>query len=124
MQNIVFPLILRGIYRLHRPHRLIAAILNAASIRYFRVHYVTIYSVKTVHGSTPATSNRQITLDEVKGWPPTIDVDEAALALGVSKGHIYNSIKRGQFPIKIIQIGSRTKIVTVSLLDHLEGLSQ
>jgi predicted DNA-binding transcriptional regulator AlpA len=77
--------------------------------------------VKTVHETRPVAGQGQITLDEVRAWPPTVDVDEASRALGISKGHIYNSIKRGQFPIKIIRIGSRTKIVTASLITFLEG---
>lgn len=70
---------------------------------------------------TVQANNRHVTLEEVRAWPPTIDVNEAARALGVSRAHAYASIKRGEFPIKVIQIGGRIKIVTASLVQFLEG---
>jgi excisionase family DNA binding protein len=72
-------------------------------------------------GSSLTTRDSQPTLDQVRSWPPTVDVEEAATALGVSRGHLYAAIKRGECSVKTIKIGSRIRVLTISLVDHLEG---
>jgi predicted DNA-binding transcriptional regulator AlpA len=61
------------------------------------------------------------TLDEVKTWPATVGVPEAARAIGVSKSHLYDLVKRGEAPVKVLSFGARHRIVTASLIRLLEG---
>jgi predicted DNA-binding transcriptional regulator AlpA len=61
------------------------------------------------------------TLDDIRKWPATINVDLAADALGVSRAHAYECIKAGTFPARSLQVGRRTKVITSSILALLEG---
>jgi predicted DNA-binding transcriptional regulator AlpA len=62
-----------------------------------------------------------ITLGELRTGPPTVDVRTACRALGISRSHGYNLIAAGEFPAKVIAVGSRRRVITVSLLRLLEG---
>jgi predicted DNA-binding transcriptional regulator AlpA len=48
---------------------------------------------------------RPVTLEEVRTWPATVDLPEAAEALGISRAQAYVSVKRGDFPAKVITVG-------------------
>ncbi|MFD8556808.1 helix-turn-helix domain-containing protein [Streptosporangium canum] len=61
------------------------------------------------------------TLDEVRAWPTTVNVELAAAAFGVSRAHAYECIKTGEFPARSLQVGKRTKVITSSILAVLEG---
>jgi predicted DNA-binding transcriptional regulator AlpA len=60
------------------------------------------------------------TLDEVRAWPATVNVDQAAAALGVSRAYAYEAIKVGTFPARVIKVGNRTTVVTASILKALD----
>ncbi|MDX3839776.1 helix-turn-helix domain-containing protein [Streptomyces europaeiscabiei] len=64
----------------------------------------------------------QPTLDEIRSWAATIDVCQAALALGISKSHLYELIKRGEVPFRVVAFGSRYRVLTASLVRYLEAL--
>lgn len=61
------------------------------------------------------------TLDEVRAWPATVGVPDAARAIGVSKSHLYELVKRGEAPVKVLSFGARHRVVTASLVRLLEG---
>jgi predicted DNA-binding transcriptional regulator AlpA len=61
------------------------------------------------------------TLDEVRGWPATVSVPTACSALGVSRSCGYDAARRGQFPVRVIRVGGRYRVVTASLLEVLGG---
>ena len=62
------------------------------------------------------------TLTEIKrSWPPTVDVPTAALAFGISRSHAYDLVVRGQFPAKVIKVGSRYRVVTESIVAALSA---
>lgn len=63
-----------------------------------------------------------VTLDEIRQWPPTASMEDAARALGISKSHGYKLAKSGRFPCRVVPLGEdRVRIVTASLLKLLEG---
>ena len=64
---------------------------------------------------------RPPTLDEIRGWPATVGVPEAARAIGVSKSHLYELVKRGEAPVTVLSFGARHRVVTASLLRLLQG---
>lgn len=66
----------------------------------------------------------QPTLDDVRGWPATVAVSRAAQALGCSKSHLHERIKRGDSPVRTIPFGSRYVVITADLLRVLSGESQ
>ena len=53
--------------------------------------------------------------------PPTINVSVAATALGVARSTLYEAIKRGDAPVRWIQVGTRIKVITASVLDLVGG---
>jgi hypothetical protein len=61
------------------------------------------------------------TLAQVKRWPPTVNVEDAAQALGVGRASLYASIVDGTCPVQVIWVGQRRKVLTHSLIALLEG---
>jgi excisionase family DNA binding protein len=61
------------------------------------------------------------TLREIRDWPATCDPDQAALALGVSRSTVYETLRRGDFPGRAIRVGGRWRVITASLIELLEG---
>ena len=61
------------------------------------------------------------TLAEVKAWGATVNVPQAAVALGCSSSHLYDLIKRGQAPVKTLSFGRRHVVITQSLVTLLES---
>lgn len=62
----------------------------------------------------------QPSLEEIRAWPPTVNVRDAARALGISTAHAYATISAGNFPGRIIVVGNRIKVTRDSLLSLLE----
>lgn len=60
------------------------------------------------------------TLDEIRSWPATVGVPEAARAIGVSKSHLYELVKRGEAPVRVLSFGTRHRVVTASIVRLLE----
>ncbi|MFF4448923.1 DNA-binding protein [Streptomyces sp. NPDC001502] len=61
------------------------------------------------------------TLEEIRGWPATVEVPMAATAIGCSKSHLYAQIKRGDAPVRVLTFGTRVRVVTSSLVRLLEA---
>lgn len=60
------------------------------------------------------------TLAEVRSWPATVGVQQAAKALGISRSQLYEEIRTGAAPIRILRFSSRIRVVTASLVTLLE----
>lgn len=60
------------------------------------------------------------TLDEVRSWPATVDVTDAARALGISRSKLYALIQRDQAPVRVLNVGSK-RVITASLVRLLEA---
>lgn len=63
------------------------------------------------------------TLDEIRAWPATCSVPQAATALGISKSHLHALIKRGESPVKTLPLNGRHRVITAALVRLLEGAS-
>lgn len=61
------------------------------------------------------------TLADIRRWPATVDVPQAALALGCSRSHLYELIKRGEAPVRTLPFGRRHVVITQSLVTLLES---
>ncbi|GAA3256038.1 DNA-binding protein [Streptomyces lavendulae] len=66
-------------------------------------------------------NNAQPTLAEVRKWPATVSVPQAALAIGCSKSHLHDRIKRGSSPVRTIPLGARHVVITADLVRLLSG---
>jgi hypothetical protein len=65
--------------------------------------------------------NRSITLAEIRKWPPTCNIEDAAWALGVSRSSLYMAVREGVAPVTVITVRRRQKVLTSSLVETLEG---
>lgn len=61
------------------------------------------------------------TLEEIRGWPATVSITEAATALGVSRTTLYELMRIGESPVKILKLGSSRRVVTASLIAVLDS---
>ncbi|WJV47644.1 DNA-binding protein [Streptomyces flavofungini] len=61
------------------------------------------------------------TLAEIRKWPATVGVPQAATAIGCSQSQLYALIKRGEAPVKTLSYGRRHVVITASLVALLEG---
>ncbi|MEU3363868.1 MULTISPECIES: DNA-binding protein [Streptomyces] len=66
-------------------------------------------------------SKSQPTLAEIRRWPATVSVADAARAIGCSRSHLYERIKRGDSPVKTIGVGTRYVVITADLIRLLSG---
>lgn len=64
--------------------------------------------------------DQQPTLDEIRTWPATVSIAEAARALGVSRSQLYDLVRNNEAPIKVLKLGS-IRVVTASLIETLGG---
>lgn len=60
------------------------------------------------------------TLAEVRAWPATVGVDQAATALGISRSQLYADVQANEAPVRILRFGRRIRVVTASLVTLLE----
>ncbi|MFE3202287.1 DNA-binding protein [Embleya sp. NPDC059237] len=65
-------------------------------------------------------SKKPPTLAEVREWPATVAVSQGARALGISGSLAYELIRKGEFPVRILTLGSSQRVVTASLIALLE----
>lgn len=62
------------------------------------------------------------TLEEIRTWPATVSVQQAALAFGISRATMYTLIREGRSPCRTLSTstadgrGSRILVVTESLI--------
>ena len=64
--------------------------------------------------------SRTPTLSEIREtWPAAVGVPEAAAAFGLSRSHAYELIARGEFPARVLRVGSRYRVVTASIVTAL-----
>jgi hypothetical protein len=66
-------------------------------------------------------NRKRPTLAQVRRWPPTVNVEDAALALGSARSTLYEAIASGSSPVQTIMVGHRIKVLTFSLTAVLEG---
>lgn len=67
------------------------------------------------------TRPSQPTLADVRKWPATVSVAEAARAIGCSRSHLYDRVKQGESPVKTIPVGTRHVVITADLVRLLSG---
>lgn len=57
-----------------------------------------------------------MTPEELLRLPSTIDLPTAARAIGIGRNQAYDLAARGEFPCRILKLGSRYKVLTADLL--------
>lgn len=64
---------------------------------------------------------RRLTLAQVRKLPATVDVGTAAAALGIGRSTLYEAIKVGESPVKVLTVQRRVVVLTADLVRVLEG---
>ena len=69
------------------------------------------------HGARPRRQlSKGMTLAELLALPLMVDVTTAARALGLSRSTGYELARRGEFPCRVLHVGSSYRIPTAELL--------
>jgi transcriptional regulator with XRE-family HTH domain len=58
-------------------------------------------------------------IEEVRKWPPTVDLTTAAQALGIGRTKAYEMARLGTFPIRLLRMGKRHRVSTADVLAYL-----
>jgi predicted DNA-binding transcriptional regulator AlpA len=61
------------------------------------------------------------TLAALRRRPPTLDVTEAAGWLGVSRSSAYTAIANDTFPVAVVRVNRKLRVLTADLLRLLES---
>lgn len=61
------------------------------------------------------------TLAEVRKWPATVSVADAARALGVSPSHLHTLMRNGASPVEFLPFGKTRRVITADLVAVLSG---
>jgi predicted DNA-binding transcriptional regulator AlpA len=66
-------------------------------------------------------SDARPTLDDIRKWPATVSPAKAALAFGISRSYAYELARSGDFPCRVIKVGSRRRVSTADILRVLSS---
>jgi predicted DNA-binding transcriptional regulator AlpA len=58
---------------------------------------------------------RDLTVRDLMDLPPTVDVELASRALGISRSHGYNLARAGEYPVRVVRAGRSFRVVTAEL---------
>ncbi|MDW8807420.1 DNA-binding protein [Streptomyces scabiei] len=64
------------------------------------------------------------TLEEIRKWPATVNVPQAAQALGCSRSQLHEMIARGDAPVRALHFDRRRVVITADLVRLLSGEGQ
>lgn len=56
------------------------------------------------------------TIADIRAWPATVDVATASAAIGISRSYGYELAKRGEFPVRSLTVGGKTRVLTSDLM--------
>lgn len=59
------------------------------------------------------------TREDLLGWPPTVDVVTAGRPFGIGESKARELARAGTFPVRILRIGKRYRVVTAEILEVL-----
>lgn len=60
-------------------------------------------------------------LDEVRSWGATCSVPDAGSCWGLSRSCAYYYASIGEFPVRVIKVGSRQRVLVSELIAALTG---
>lgn len=71
--------------------------------------------------SKPEVIDAAPTLDEIRAWPATVDIPTAARVYDLSRATAFRLARCGEFPARVLKVGSRYRVVTASIVATLAG---
>jgi excisionase family DNA binding protein len=70
----------------------------------------------TTHDSEDQHHDKGLTRAELLALPVTVDIATAARALGLGRSTGYELARRGEFPCRVLRVGSTYRVPTADLL--------
>jgi hypothetical protein len=64
-------------------------------------------------------TTRTPTVDEIRSWPVTIDIQTAGRAFGIGRDQAYRLAHDGSFPVPILRLGRYLRVTRASVLSAL-----
>ena len=62
---------------------------------------------------------RTPTVEEIRSWPVTVDVQMAGRAFGIGRDQAYRLAREGQFPVPVLRLGRYLRVTRAAVLDAL-----
>jgi hypothetical protein len=59
---------------------------------------------------------KSTTIAELAAAGATVDVVRAGRALGIGRSLTYELLRRGEFPVRVLRLGSRVRVPTADLI--------
>jgi len=60
--------------------------------------------------------DRSTSLAELAAAGATVDVVKAGRALGIGRSLTYDLLRQGEFPVRVLRLGSRVRVPTADLI--------
>jgi predicted DNA-binding transcriptional regulator AlpA len=64
-------------------------------------------------------TTRTPTVDEIRSWPVTIDIQTAGRAFGIGRDQAYRLANEGSFPVPVLRLGRYLRVTRASVLNAL-----
>jgi hypothetical protein len=73
----------------------------------------------TLRSTIGADMTRGVDRAEVLAWPASVDLVTAGRAFGLGRTKAHELARAGQFPVRVLRIGFRYRVVTADILAAL-----
>jgi hypothetical protein len=64
-------------------------------------------------------ATRTPTVEELRAWPVTVDVQTAGRAFGIGRDQAYRLAREGHFPVPVLRLGRYLRVTRASVLAAL-----
>jgi len=65
-------------------------------------------------------TTRTPTVDEIRSWPATVDIQTAGTAFGIGRDQAYRLAHDGSFPVPVLRLGRYFRVTRASVLKALD----
>jgi hypothetical protein len=64
-------------------------------------------------------TTRTPTVEEIRSWPVTVDIQTAGRAFGIGRDQAYRLAREGSFPVPVLHLGRYLRVTRAAVLDAL-----
>jgi len=64
-------------------------------------------------------NTRTPTVEEIRAWPVTVDIQMAGTAFGIGRDQAYRLANDGSFPVPVLRLGRYMRVTRASVLKAL-----
>lgn len=66
-----------------------------------------------------AVTSQPPTVEEIRAWPVTVDIQTAGRAWGLGRDQAYRLAREGQFPVPVLRLGRYLRVTRAAVLQSL-----